>query len=89
MNIATVSQTYPSQSLSLLNASGYVVAQRKAAVASKVTGRLVEVLVEEGDDVKKDQIIARLENEDALSLRDQATGNLGVARAALEEAKGP
>ena len=87
VNVASVSQTYPSQSLSLLNASGYVVAQRKAAVASKVTGRLVEVLVEEGDDVKKDQIIARLENEDALSLRDQAAGNLGVARAALEEAK--
>ena len=87
VRVASVSKTYPSQSFSLLNASGYVVAQRKAAVASKVTGRLVEVLVEEGDAVKKDQVIAKLENEDAASLRDQAVGNLAVARAALEEAK--
>ncbi|MEW6441440.1 MAG: efflux RND transporter periplasmic adaptor subunit [bacterium] len=87
VKLATVSQSYPSQSLSVLNASGYVVAQRKAAVASKITGLLVELLVEEGDPVKKDQVVARLENEDVLAARDQALGNLAVARAALEEAK--
>ena len=42
VEVVTVSQMYPSQVLSQLNASGYVVAQRKAAVASKITGRLVD-----------------------------------------------
>ena len=40
VDVTTVSMVYPSQSLSVLNASGYIVAQRKAAVASKMTGRL-------------------------------------------------
>ena len=64
VEVATVSQTYPSQSFTLLNASGYVVAQRKAAVASKITSRLIELSVEEGSRVKKGDIIARLEGED-------------------------
>ena len=50
---ANVTQIYPSQTFTLLNASGYVVAQRKAAVASKVTGRLISLFVEEGSRVKK------------------------------------
>jgi len=40
VDVTTVSLVYPAQSLSVLNAGGYIVAQRKAAVASKVTGRL-------------------------------------------------
>ena len=58
---ATVSQLYPSQAFTLLNASGYVVAQRKAAVASKTTGRLEWLGVEEGNRVRTGEIIARLE----------------------------
>jgi multidrug efflux pump subunit AcrA (membrane-fusion protein) len=85
--VATVSQVYPSQILSQLNASGYVVAQRKAAVASKITGRLIELNVEEGSRVKKGQVVARLENEDALAARDQAEANLKVSRANLDEVK--
>jgi len=84
---AAVSQAVPSQSLALLNASGYVVAQRKAAVASKLTGRLVDLLVKEGDAVKTDQIVARLEDADARAVRDQASANLAVARARLEVAR--
>jgi RND family efflux transporter MFP subunit len=84
---ATISQIYPSQTLSQLNASGYVVAQRKAAVASKVTGRLVSLMVEEGSRVKEGQVIARLENEDAIAARDQAEANLKVAQANLRGAK--
>jgi multidrug efflux pump subunit AcrA (membrane-fusion protein) len=59
VEVTTVSQIYPSQTLSQLSASGYVVAQRKAAVASKATGRLVALMVEEGSRVKEGQIIAR------------------------------
>lgn len=84
---ATISQIYPSQTLAQLNASGYVVAQRKAAVASKVTGRLVSLMVEEGSRVKEGQVIARLENEDAIAARDQAEANLKVAQANLRGAK--
>ena len=87
VEIATISQVYPSQTLSQLNASGYVVAQRKAAVASKVTGRLISLMVEEGSRVKEGQVIARLENEDAIAAREQAEANLKLARANLEGAK--
>ncbi|MBF0327969.1 MAG: efflux RND transporter periplasmic adaptor subunit [Nitrospirae bacterium] len=82
-----VSKVYPSQTFTLLNGSGYVVAQRKAAVASKTTGRLVWLGVEEGNRVKKGQILARLENEDVLASREQARANLSVAQANLEQAK--
>ncbi len=87
VEVATISQIYPSQVLSQLNASGYVVAQRKAAVASKTTGRLVALTVEEGSRVKEGQIIARLENEDVVAARNQAEANLKAARANVEEAK--
>ncbi len=87
VEVVTVSQIFPSQTLSQLNASGYVVAQRRAAVASKVTSRLVELMVEEGSRVKEGQIIARLENEDAIAARNQAEANLNLARANLEGAK--
>ena len=82
-----VTQVYPSQTFTLLNASGYVVAQRKAAVASKATGRLVALMVEEGGRVKKGEVIARLENDDVIAAKDQAEANLNAARHNLEQAK--
>lgn len=87
VDVTTVSLLYPSQSLSLLNASGYIVAQRKAAVASKVTGRIVALTVEEGSRVTAGQVIARMENADVAALRDQAAANLGNARAAREQVR--
>ena len=85
--VSTVSLVYPSQSFTLLNASGYVVAQRKAAVASKATGRLEWLGVEEGSKVKKGDVIARLEGRDVAASRDQAAANLDNARSALEQSK--
>ncbi|MGF6758853.1 multidrug efflux pump subunit AcrA (membrane-fusion protein) [Paraburkholderia sp. GAS42] len=61
---ATVTSAYPSQSYTLLNATGYVVPQRKAAVASKAQGRLEWLGVLEGTHVKKGEVIARLESAD-------------------------
>ncbi|HYA13139.1 MAG TPA: efflux RND transporter periplasmic adaptor subunit [Syntrophales bacterium] len=87
VEVVSVSQIYPSQTFTLLNASGYVVAQRKAAVASKITGRLVSLYVSEGSRIKKGQVIARLENEDAEASREQAKANLSVANANLEQAR--
>ena len=87
VDTATVSLVYPSQTFTLLNASGYVVPQRKAAVAAKVTGRIIALYVEEGNRVKKDQIIARLEADDVAAQRDQAQANIEVSRQNLEQAK--
>jgi HlyD family secretion protein len=82
---ATVTMAYPSQSYTLLNATGYVVAQRKAAVASKATGRLVWLGVQEGSRVKKDEVIARLEDQDVKASSEQAEANLRLAQANLEQ----
>jgi RND family efflux transporter MFP subunit len=87
VEVTSVVQTYPSQTFTLLNASGYVVPQRKSSVAAKATGRLVALYVEEGNKIKKDQIIAQLENEDLAALRRQSLANLDVARAGYEQAK--
>lgn len=83
----TVSLVYPSQSFTLLNASGYVVAQRKAAVAAKITGRLEWLGVEEGSRVKAGDIVARLENRDLATSLDQAKASVQAAGATLGQAK--
>lgn len=87
VDAVSVQQFYPSQSFTLLNASGYVVPQRKAAVASKVTARLEELFVEEGSRVKKDQVLARLENADLNAALRQAEANLSVARSSVDQAR--
>lgn len=83
----TVSLVYPSQPLRVLTASGYVVAQRRAAVASKGTGRLKYLAVEEGTRVKKGEILAQLENSDLIASEQRAHANLKVAKASLKEAE--
>ena len=85
VQVATVTQFYPSQAFTMLNASGYVVAQRKSALASKVTGRLIWLGVEEGSPVKKDQVVARLESQDVNATKNQAAANVNVARFNLEQ----
>ena len=76
-----------SQSDAMLTASGYVVAQRKAAVASKGTGRLVYLGVVEGDKVTKGQIIARLEDSDVKAAFNEAKANLELNEVTLADAK--
>lgn len=73
----------PGQTTASLNASGYVVAQRKAAIASKGTGRLVFLGVVEGDQVKKNEVIARLEDNDIRAQLEQAKANLKLQEADL------
>ncbi len=77
----------PGQTTASLNASGYVVAQRKAAIASKGTGRLIYLGVVEGDKVKKNQIIGKLENTDILAQLDEAKANLQLYNADLISAE--
>ena len=85
--VVTVSRVYPSQTFTALNASGYVVAQRKAAVASKSSGRLVWLGVEEGSVVKEGQVIARLESDDLRATEQQARAGVAVARSNRETAR--
>ena len=83
----TVTAVSPAQADAVLTASGYVVAQRQAAVASKATGRLEFLGVEEGDQVKAGQIIARLEHSDILAALAQAKAELAAAKARLPQSQ--
>jgi RND family efflux transporter MFP subunit len=87
VQLVTAALTSPAQASAVLTASGYVVARRKAAVASKGTGTLVFLGVEEGDRVKKGQIIARLDDSDVAATLQRARENLKLAEADLYEAK--
>lgn len=79
---------------SVLDASGYVIARRQATVSSKVTGRVVEVLIEEGMRVEAGQVLARLDDSQQqadLALRraqlDAARAQLGELEALLRQAR--
>ena len=78
---------YPSQEFVVLNATGYVVAQRKAAIASKATGRLEWLGVAEGSRVKAGEVIAKLDNRDVVAQAQSAEAGVNAAKAALEQAK--
>lgn len=82
----TVTTAYPYQALTRLNATGYVVAQRKAAVSSKATGRVEWLGVREGSAVKENDIIARLESRDVSAQADQARAQVTVAQAGIGQA---
>jgi RND family efflux transporter MFP subunit len=87
VQVVSVQRIYPAQTFTLLNASGYVVAQRKAAVASKITGRLVSLGVEEGNRVKKGEVIARLENDDVKAALERAMADVKVAGFNIEQSQ--
>lgn len=69
----------------VLNASGYVTARREATVSSKVTGKVTEVLVEEGMQVKEGQVLARLDDTNIKAGLRLAEAQLEAAKAALAE----
>jgi RND family efflux transporter MFP subunit len=78
---------YPSQAITEFNASGYVVAQRKASVASKGTGRIVYLGVQEGSRLKEGDVIARLDSDDLKAEKAQLEAQLVVARFDLTRAE--
>ena len=80
VEVAAVTERAAGAQASVLNASGYVTARRRATVSSKVTGKVIEVNVEEGMGVREGQILARLDDSTL-----QAT--LRLYRAQLEAAK--
>ncbi|HXA37187.1 MAG TPA: efflux RND transporter periplasmic adaptor subunit [Steroidobacteraceae bacterium] len=74
-----------SASMSILDATGYVVARRQAAVASKITGKMVELDIEEGDRVKTGQTIARLDDTNIRASLNAARAQVDFANAGLAE----
>ncbi len=87
MSAASSSQPVPPAQGAGLSASGYVVAQRQAAVASQATGRLKELRVEEGDKVKAGDIIGVIENEGLQAAVRQEEASLLSAEARIDSAK--
>ena len=77
---------FPSQQYVVLNATGYVVAQRKAAISSKATGRLEWLGVAEGSRVKAGDVIARIDNRDVVAQAQSADAAVGAARANVQQA---
>jgi RND family efflux transporter MFP subunit len=71
----------------VLNASGYVIARRQATVSSKVTGKVVEVLVEEGMQVQDGQVLARLDDTNVRASLRLAEAQAQAAKAALAETR--
>ena len=71
----------------VLNASGYVTARRQATVSSKITAKVIEVLVEEGMRVQEGQILARLDDTNVRASYRLAEAQLVSAKAALEETR--
>src|SRR5947208_8651818 len=87
VRLTAATMVSPMRSGAVLVASGYVVAQRKAAVASKGTGRLVYLGVVEGDRVRAGQVIARVEDADVRAQLAEAQANLDLSRADLRDAE--
>ena len=84
---SAVQTAYPSAQYAQLTASGYVVAQRRAAVSSKATGRLLELRVREGSTVKSGDLIARLDASDVQAAVQSAQAGVAQALAGLRQAE--
>jgi RND family efflux transporter MFP subunit len=75
----------PSAGTPILTASGYLVARHQSVISSKIQGRLSELYVEEGSYVKKDEVIARLEDTDYKAAVAKAKADIVYAQANLAE----
>ncbi len=86
VELTRVQRLFTATAQGALTATGYVVAQRQASVASKGTGRLTSVQVEVGDFVTRGQVLATIEEADVKAKLLQAQARLEVAEAALANA---
>lgn len=83
--VAAAQPAGPAGSGAVLNASGYVTPRLRATVAAKITGRVREVLVDEGMPVEAGQVLARLDDADAQRRLAAAEAEAAVAQAALAD----
>src|SRR5262245_48313318 len=85
VQVAAVTARAAGTQAAVLNASGYVTARRRATVSSKITGKVVEVNVEEGMAVKEGHILARLDDVTARAGLALAEAQVEAARRAVVE----
>jgi RND family efflux transporter MFP subunit len=85
IEVATVTERAAGTQASVLNASGYVTARRRATVSSKVTGKVIEVNVEEGMAVRQGQVLARLDDSTVRAALDLARAQLEASKRAVPE----
>ena len=86
-HVVTETTTGGAADKTLLNSSGYVTARREATVSSKVTGKVMEVLVEEGMSVEADQVLARIDASNTETSLRLAEAQAASARKALSETR--
>jgi len=75
----------PGAAPAVLNASGYATARRRATVSSKVTGKVLEIFVEEGKAVRRGQILARLDDSQIRAALEVAQAQLGASQRTAAE----
>ncbi len=85
VEVVTVTERAAGTQASVLNASGYVTARRRATVSSKVTGKVIEVNVEEGMAVREGQVLARLDDSTLRAAIALARAQLEASRQAVPE----
>jgi len=85
VEVATVTERAAGRQAAVLNASGYVTARRRATVSSKITGKVVEVNVEEGMAVREGQVLARLDDSTPRATLALAQAQAEAARRAVNE----
>jgi HlyD family secretion protein len=85
VQVAVVSERAAGTQAAVLNASGYVTARRRATVSSKITGKVVEVNVEEGMAVKQGQVLARLDDSTPKASLALAVAQAESARKSVNE----
>jgi RND family efflux transporter MFP subunit len=87
VRVAAVRERPGTAAGTVLNASGYVTARRQATVSSKVTGKVTEVLVEEGMVVREGQVLARLDDSILSRELSLADARLGAQRRSTDETR--
>jgi RND family efflux transporter MFP subunit len=85
VSVATVTERAAGTQAAVLNASGYVTARRRATVSSKITGKVIEVNVEEGMAVKEGQVLARLDDSTSRAALALAQAQRDAAQKAVRE----
>ena len=87
LDLASVRAADDPANASVLDASGYVTARRQATVSAKITGKVAEVLIEEGMRVEEGQVLARLDATDAEAQRALSASQLEAARSQLGDVR--
>lgn len=89
ISVASARESSPAsrQDLGVLNATGYITARRQATVSSKVTGKVIEVLIEEGMAVEEGDLLARLDDNLLKASLELSRAEVDAARSNLQEVR--